>query len=423
VMRDVEANALALWSVHTHGIAAAEHTPYIHITSAEMRCGKTRLLECLELLVARPWLTGRVTAAVLARKVDAEQPTLLLDELDAQFNADKENSETLRGILNTGHRLGGKTSVCVGQGANISYRDFSTYCAKCIAGIGDIPETLSDRSIRIELKRARPDEPRDRFRRKTALPLAEPLRIEAEAWALQNIDALIAAEPDLPDALSDRAQDSWEPLFAIADAAGGRWPTLARAAAVQLHARSEIEQGSDRVRLLAKVRDAFDEQRCDRIQTTHLLRLLARDDTGPWADWWDQSGQLPGPTRGAARRLAEHLRPYGIQPQTIRLPDGGSVKGYMLDSFRDAFSRFLPNPPPSVTSVTSVTPSQPALPAAALPASEGNAPRLDADSDVTDVTDVTDSTERDCTAATAEGDAKHEDDPQNHPNPSASTEP
>ena len=74
VMTDAQADAVALWIVHTHAFDAAEQTPYLAISSAEKRSGKTRLLEVLELLVARPWLTGRVTAAVLARKVDAERP-------------------------------------------------------------------------------------------------------------------------------------------------------------------------------------------------------------------------------------------------------------------------------------------------------------------------------------------------------------
>ena len=40
-----------------------------------MESGKTLLLETMEVIVARPWLTGRVTAAVLARKVDKERLT------------------------------------------------------------------------------------------------------------------------------------------------------------------------------------------------------------------------------------------------------------------------------------------------------------------------------------------------------------
>lgn len=128
VVSEPQTVALALWIAHTHAFSAAEATPYISITSAEKESGKTRALEVTELVVARPWLTGRVTAAVLSRKVDAETPTLLLDESDAAFNGEKEYAEALRGILNTGHRRGGNSTVCVSQGGSISYKDFSTFC-------------------------------------------------------------------------------------------------------------------------------------------------------------------------------------------------------------------------------------------------------------------------------------------------------
>ena len=54
---------LALWVLHTHTFDAADTTPYLNIKSAEKRSGKTRLLEVLDLIAARTWLTGRVTAA------------------------------------------------------------------------------------------------------------------------------------------------------------------------------------------------------------------------------------------------------------------------------------------------------------------------------------------------------------------------
>ena len=90
VMSDAESVAVGLHAFHTHVLDAADTTPYISVTSAEMESGKTLLLETLELVVARPWLTGRVTAAVLARKVDKERPTLLLDESDAAFKGDRD---------------------------------------------------------------------------------------------------------------------------------------------------------------------------------------------------------------------------------------------------------------------------------------------------------------------------------------------
>jgi hypothetical protein len=57
----------SIWIAHTHGIDAAEYTPYINVKSPMPECGKTRYLEVLEALVANPWLTGRVTPAVLTR--------------------------------------------------------------------------------------------------------------------------------------------------------------------------------------------------------------------------------------------------------------------------------------------------------------------------------------------------------------------
>jgi len=96
-----QARIVATWVVHTHTFDAADSTPYLAITSAEKQSGKTRLLEVFLTLVANPWFTGRVTAAVLTRKIDVERPTLLLDESDAAFNGEKEYAEALRGVLNT----------------------------------------------------------------------------------------------------------------------------------------------------------------------------------------------------------------------------------------------------------------------------------------------------------------------------------
>jgi len=80
-----QASAIALWVALTYVFEAFECAPYLSISSATKRSGKTRLLELLETVVHRPWLTGRTSAAALVRKVDADQPTLLLDESDAAF--------------------------------------------------------------------------------------------------------------------------------------------------------------------------------------------------------------------------------------------------------------------------------------------------------------------------------------------------
>ena len=61
---------------HTHALEAFDVSPDLAVTSAEKRCGKTRLFDVLELLAARPWRVIMPSEAIVYRKVDAEQPTL-----------------------------------------------------------------------------------------------------------------------------------------------------------------------------------------------------------------------------------------------------------------------------------------------------------------------------------------------------------
>ena len=119
VLNVPQATILAPFIVMTHAVEAFDFTVYVNVTSPMPECGKTRQLEVMEALVKHPWLTGRVTPAVLMRKVDAEAPVLLLDETDAAFAGDPTYSEALRGMLNAGFHRSGKASVCVGQGSKI----------------------------------------------------------------------------------------------------------------------------------------------------------------------------------------------------------------------------------------------------------------------------------------------------------------
>jgi Protein of unknown function (DUF3631) len=65
----------------------------------------------------------------------------------------------------------------------------------------------------------------ERFRRRDVAPAAEELLDRLTDWLEPQIEELRRARPELPDELDDRAQDIWEPLLAIADLAGGDWPT------------------------------------------------------------------------------------------------------------------------------------------------------------------------------------------------------
>lgn len=355
-LSESQARVAALWILHTQVFLSGDATPYLAITSAEKQSGKTRLLEVFETLVANPWLTGRVTAAVLIRKIDTERPTLLLDESDAAFGGEKEYAEALRGVLNTGHRSAGKASCCVGQGANMACRDFSTFCPKAIAGIGKLPDTIADRAIPIRLKRAKLDESIQRFRRRDLETEAANLRELMVIWATSIEDKLHDARPNLPEKLTDRQQDGAEPLLAIADLAEGDWPLVARQALIELCTDAQVSDDSIGRQLLADIRDVFETQNADRLSSSDLVSALGQIETSPWAEW---SHGKPL----TAVRLARLLKPFDVAPESIRIGDK-TPRGYIAEQFRDSFSRYLRLERSSVLSLNtarSATPQQSAV--------------------------------------------------------------
>jgi uncharacterized protein DUF3631 len=330
-------DALALWVLHTHAFEAASMTPYLHVTSPEKQSGKTRLLEVCSLLVPRPWHVTRVSVAALCRRIDKECPTLLLDESDASFNRESEFGEALRQVLNDGYRLNGRSTVVVGQGAGMTTQDFSVFCPKVIAGLREIPDTIADRSIRIEMKRRAPNESVEKFRERKAGQEAAPFRERLERWAAQHVDELENAEPTVPDDLGDRASDIWEPLLAIADLAGEEWSERARRSALSLSARHQGSDASLGVRLLSDIRAVLKQRALDRVASAELVALLVGLEESPWGD-------LRGKPLDA-RGLAWRLKPYGVKPKNVRFTDGGQAKGYETGDFEDAWQRYLPKHP------------------------------------------------------------------------------
>jgi hypothetical protein len=336
VMSPEEAVVLALETLHTHAIDAAEFTPYLHISSPVLRCGKTTLLDLLSLIVADPWMTGHVTAAALVRKIDQDQPTLLLDESDATFHANSEYSQALRGMLDTGYERGGTYSICVRVGGDWVSKDFSTFCPKIIAGIGRLPDTVEDRSIPMRLRRKLPTDSCGRFRKRTALFQAEALRCKSALWAKRHRRELADAVPDMPSELNDRQRDVCEPLIAIADCAGGEWPEKARQGLVTLLASRPRRDDSQAVVLLADIKACFDNHDALRMRSKSLVDALVAHEDSSWREC-NKGGRLS--QAGLARLLA----PFDIEPRDIRF-ENGIFKGYRRKDFEDAWARYLPAP-------------------------------------------------------------------------------
>lgn len=330
VMTDAQRDAVTLWVSHTHALDAAESTPYLAVTSAEKRSGKTRLREVLELLVHEPLPAANISDAALFRAVEKLSPTLLLDEADAVFKA--REREDLRGMLNAGYRRG-VVAYRMGGANKTTLEAFPVFCPKSFFGIGDfLPDTLSDRAIPIRLQRRTSDEPVERLRRRDVEPEGLTLRDRLADWLGPQLDDLQQARPHLPDELDDRAEDSWEPLFAIADLAGDDWPDRARFAALVLSNPEQREDESLTARLLADIHAVFESNGDERFKTSDLIDELCKFEESPWADWQGKTITAHG--------LSKLLRAHRIKTMPVWV-DGQTVRGYKLEQFEEAWSRVL----------------------------------------------------------------------------------
>jgi hypothetical protein len=319
--------------------------------SAQKRSGKSRLAQVLERTVARPLLVSGIRPAALLRIIEISVPTLLLDEMDAAMKQDREMAEALRGIINSAfNRAGARFIMNVPTpGGGFEPRQFSTWAPLLLSGIGDLPDTVRDRSI--EMVRKRPEEKVQRLRRRDGQDL-NVLGRKSARWARDNLETLRTAMPETPSGLSDRAADAWEPLFAIADLAGADWPLRARQAALALSGEAAKEDGNLATQLFVDIQTVFTT---DQIKSQTLVERLVAIEGHPWAEFGHNGKPI------TQNKLARLLKPYKIGPETIRLGPGekdpgekDTAKGYKLVRFSDVFSRYLPD-----RFNQTVTPSQP----------------------------------------------------------------
>lgn len=346
---------IVLWILHTYVYDVFDTTPYLDVTSPERECGKTELLLAIEALACNAVKADNMSDAVLFRGIQTGTfGTVLLDEVDALFGKGAKDREDTRGMLNAGYRRGGMVYRCAPKTFEIE--GYSVFCPKGFSGIGhSLPDTLRSRSIEIRMQRmnaADPGIPRMRTREVNAL--AVPLKEKLVGWAESARDAVAAATPKLPERLGSRELDCWEPLFNIAEVAGGGWPGKIRAACKALIV-NRAEQ-SHRVELLTAIYRVFEASpHLERISTEDLIRTLASDEEAWWAGWWDSVGETIA--KGKARTLGGILHEFGIpRSKDFRFPNDVVKKGYLLEWFVEPFTLYvIPYLPESATSATSAT--------------------------------------------------------------------
>lgn len=306
---DDHAIVLALWVIHTWTWEHTRTTPYLYINSDGPQCGKTLLIEVLEMLVRNPMRATSMTQSVLFRAIDTFDPTLLWDEIDTVFAGSR--NEPHRNILNAGYKRGGWVYRIFQQ----QPRKYDTFCPKLLAGInnGFLPATVKDRCIPMKLRRRGKDQKVERFNQSDAQAspevshILDRIEVFAKTWARQ----IRFIRPEPMTSIKDRQWEISEPLVALG-ACFGQDARVRKA--VEAMFKDSADAPSPQKQLLNDLRECFDSFADDkgRMFTEDICALL-------------------GPT-WSGRQLALWLEPYGIEPSLLRIGNK-QQRGYAAEQF------------------------------------------------------------------------------------------
>lgn len=229
-VHDADLDVLTLWAAHTHLAVETYTTPRLVIDSPIPGAGKTTVLDHLSRLCLRPVQAASLSSpAMLARLLDRELRTILIDEVDRNLNPKRDGVEDLIAVLNAGYKRGATRPVLVPTKDGWDVREMPTFAPVAMAGNApNLPEDTRSRTIRVLLL---PD-----LEGRVEASDWEEIEIDAAdlgaalaEWAEMVREAVRTIRPPMPDGCIGRSKERWAPLRRVAEVAGGRWPETADA--------------------------------------------------------------------------------------------------------------------------------------------------------------------------------------------------
>ncbi|EFC79777.1 hypothetical protein FrEUN1fDRAFT_7106 [Parafrankia sp. EUN1f] len=171
------------------------------------------------------------------------------------------------------------------------------------------------------MRRRMPGEAVSPYRHRRDRPTLRAIAEDLSAWLRPDLAALERAEPAMP--VEDRAADTWEPLFAVAEHAGGPGPDRARRAPPKPTRETRAPYGS--------------------VSCSTAARRSARTPNSPphaCSNGSTATRKHPGQSR--ARPVSPGAGWLSCSATTassanIRFPDGTQAKGYERAAFTDAW--------------------------------------------------------------------------------------
>ena len=327
------ADVLAVWSLQTWCYELFDFAAIVAVWSPEHECGKGRVLDVTEKLVRRPFRTSNTSAAVLYHVISKGNLTVLVDELDSVSD---EQRAAICNILKGGFQSNGTAHRMTERNGEQVEVEFSTYCPKMIATItlDKLDKATRSRTIGIRMQRKPRSQKVAKFRRVDATILQR----KCMRWAQDNAEAIKAVPPmDVDECATDRQEDVWEPLIAIARVAGGDWEKRIRFAAQHLAAGGSDGASETVAHQLLSAFQSYFSEHGDRADTKTIIAEL--NESGDFADVNFGRGLTP-------HYVAKLLKPYGIEPRVHKMNDGKTARGYSRDDCEQAFTTYLSDAPP-----------------------------------------------------------------------------
>lgn len=328
------ADTAVLWVAHTHAqdssrVMVWDATPRLAFVSDEPQSGKSTALELTSLLASRAIRAAEPTLPAIMNMLTEERATIMIDEADLLFGNRGTGHRALRTVLNSGYTRGTYVTRArerVDCFAPVAFAGL----ASSLRGNPEL-QALRTRTIMIDMRKRRDSDRIEPYRPRMHRPTMDAVQAALASWAQhQDVLPLLADSwPDLPEGISDRTAQIWEPLLAIADVAGGEWPERCIRAALSMtkggnRNEPELTPGERIISDIERIRFG-----AALLPTDQIIRRLYDIPDGPWRTLWPDS-------IGARRELAALLAQHGVTVRKMRY-EGIPLQCYVFTDYPDIF--------------------------------------------------------------------------------------
>ena len=243
----------ALWAAQRHarnektGLPVWPYSPHLFITSEEGGSGKSWMARLVAKLAPDGKMLVEASKASLVRLI-AKRATPVVTELDVLVG-NGGRSKWFTGIANGAYECD-QSTWRVDHGKELEIPLMGGFVLDGLISVkkstGAEMNTLMSRCLEILAVRAPDGYRAPRFDDDARAAFAHGNQ-KLATWMAQEVRGGIGkVVPEVPRGLGNRPAALWEPLFVVADAAGGDWPAWARQACTELESPGKSEdQGKE----------------------------------------------------------------------------------------------------------------------------------------------------------------------------------